>query len=153
MTACASFLCDHCKLPGRCCTGFTLNHHAVRPEASDLEVLAFLATVVTSNDPRDGMPLVGTTKGSTNIMIGLPFMPLSNTEGYRRFWCFNLDVTTGRCGDYENRPALCRHFEPGTDELCAMWVESPPLPVWDAGKRVDKTHCDVSNVAVDTSEH
>lgn len=24
----------------------------------------------------------------------------------------------GRCGDYENRPALCRSFEPQSEALC-----------------------------------
>lgn len=38
------------------------------------------------------------------------------------FWsCKNL-TPEGRCGDYENRPELCRTYEPGQDLLCVEYV-------------------------------
>jgi len=52
--------------------------------------------------------------------IGLPFIPeVVNEHGY---WIFNCPVLgpDGRCGDYENRPATCRSYEPGVDALCVL---------------------------------
>ena len=40
--------------------------------------------------------------------------------GYVTFNCVNL-TKDGRCGDYENRPWLCRVFEPGEGPLCVHW--------------------------------
>jgi hypothetical protein len=34
----------------------------------------------------------------------------------------------GRCGDYGNRPHLCREFAAGSDPLCTMFGKAcPPL--------------------------
>ena len=40
--------------------------------------------------------------------------------------CDNLGPD-GLCRDYENRPDLCRKFEPGTDALCILSC-GPPTP-------------------------
>jgi Fe-S-cluster containining protein len=62
-----------------------------------------------------------------DLLIGLPFMPLyKRPMGVWRFWCPVLDIKTGRCGDYENRPALCKSYRAGSDTLCAMHVPAPP---------------------------
>lgn len=62
----------------------------------------------------------------------LPFIPLDTyastaadaMPGYVgiRWQCKNL-TPEGRCGDYENRPNLCRIYEPGEDRLCAVYIE------------------------------
>lgn len=107
MTACARLLCDNCKRPGACCCGFDINHSDLNSLQTPLEVMVEMAT------------------------RGLPFMPLlRRTAGIPnaewavwRFWCPILDLQTGRCGDYANRPALCRTYESGSDRLCSMWNE------------------------------
>ena len=63
-----------------------------------------------------------------HVMVGLPFMPLmTRPDGRWLLWCPVLG-RDGRCTDYENRPALCRSFEAGSDPLCAMHHPSPTRP-------------------------
>jgi Fe-S-cluster containining protein len=54
---------------------------------------------------------------------GLPFLPLMKFQGegamYWQWWCPKL-TRDGRCGDYENRPKLCRDYQAGDDRLCAL---------------------------------
>lgn len=57
---------------------------------------------------------------------GLPFIPVAVREGYWVFTCPLLDWQTGRCTEYETRPALCRNYEPKSDPLCAEYVAPPP---------------------------
>lgn len=135
MSACSTLLCDNCKLPGRCCTGFDLNFRPLNKCQTALEVLVFLATIVTSENAVARLQSEKkSTRGNSHLpqtQIGLPFMPLYKRKvegidggGVWRFWCPNLDISTGRCGDYENRPGLCRLYRAGSDPLCAMWA--PP---------------------------
>jgi Fe-S-cluster containining protein len=56
---------------------------------------------------------------------GLPFIPYKVVEGYWLFACTKLDFKTGRCRDYENRPKMCREYQPLSDPLCAMYVVPP----------------------------
>ena len=134
--ACASLLCDNCIKPGRCCTGFGFGIDWPDAETA-LEALVFLATVMS------GMTACGMTWGrkavagketpvslDSSVMIGLPFMPFIRkpvgSVWIWDFWCPVLGLD-GRCSGYDDRPALCRKFEAGSDPLCAMWVEPPPL--------------------------
>lgn len=111
--ACASLICDNCRLPGRCCTGFGLNAHSLLEAKTPLHALVWLATAYT-----------GAVSGRT--MLGLPFLPLwkEPRNGVWRFWC-PLLTREGRCSDYENRPLLCRDYAPGSDQICAMHVPAP----------------------------
>lgn len=62
--------------------------------------------------------------------IGFPFVPFFVGEHNSwRLWCPNL-TREGRCGDYENRPRLCRSFQAGSDPLCIMhgMIEPPAAP-------------------------
>ncbi len=118
MTACGALLCDHCRQPGRCCSGFGLNltMRRVRIEPGDeitgLHVLVMLATAV-HQDCRH------------QPTIGVPFMPLYELKpGHWRYWCPLLGAD-GRCTDYENRPRLCADFTAGTDALCAEYRPEP----------------------------
>jgi Fe-S-cluster containining protein len=102
-------LCDTCAQPGRCCSGFMLNGGSWPPaesRATALEVLGELASI-SMDEPKE---------------LGLPFLPLYRrpNDGSWLFWCPNLDLA-GRCGDYENRPHLCRSLEPASDRLCIYW--------------------------------
>lgn len=95
--------CDRCYSPGACCKR------------------VFLSTL-------DGEPL---TVWEGDEASQLPFVPAEkwgswvDAESGRTFaaylWnCSNLRPD-GRCGDYENRPDLCRRFEPGSTSLCVHW--------------------------------
>jgi len=100
-------LCDRCRSPGRCCTGLALSATGAGPDwmrgRHSLEVYAALATAWHGEGK-----------------LGLPFLPLMRREdGTWRFWCPVLG-RDGRCGDYANRPDLCRAYEAGSDRLCAM---------------------------------
>lgn len=104
--------CDTCRNPGRCCFGFYLHSASVQAAETPLEVLVELATVF-HDDEWMGYQ-------------GLPFMPLYKTSvGHWLLWCPRLG-RDGRCNDYENRPKLCRTYEPGSDRLCAEYTPPPP---------------------------
>jgi hypothetical protein len=100
-------LCDICTSPGRCCTDLALS-------GGD-KVRGFL------ND-RDM-----TRERVEEVLIAhnLPFKPLreeQKSDGMVwRFTCPKL-TPEGRCGDYENRPNLCRDYQPGEDGLCVYYV-------------------------------
>lgn len=105
-------LCDTCRIPGKCCFGMELNGGSFGRGMTALEVLAALSTLHLHRDTKNE------AMGST---IGLPLIPLyRRPNGNWRFWCPNLG-RDGRCQDYENRPALCRDFEPASDQLCLYW--------------------------------
>lgn len=99
-------LCDTCRKPGHCCTMFTLNiyeraegWHAGMQRQLDRYGLSFIKPVAPS-------------------VIGL-HIQRDNPEGRMNgfFSCTRLGAD-GRCSDYENRPELCRIYEPGSDSLC-----------------------------------
>ena len=105
-------LCDTCRKPGACCSGFVL----FRGESTNL--LTFWDT-----DTRD--EIVAQLRG-----MGLPFMPLAKNETWLdpegkpySAWtvrCPWLD-SAGRCGHYEERPQLCRDYTAGSSPLCVEW--------------------------------
>lgn len=99
-------LCDKCYAPGQCCKRLRLYREG---NAS----LTFWLDEPTEKQLD---------------ALGLPFKPTEqigewlDEESGRRygeflFTCPRL-LPNGRCGDYENRPDLCRRFEPGADPLC-----------------------------------
>jgi Fe-S-cluster containining protein len=110
MTACGALLCDHCRNPGRCCSGFGLNLEANEDDTA-LHLLVKLESV-----------LHGDCQGRP--MLGAPFMPLYRAADRWRFWCPLLGAD-GRCTDYANRPRLCSDFTAGTDALCAEYRPEP----------------------------
>jgi Fe-S-cluster containining protein len=104
-------------MPGRCCSGFNLG----RKDGTFLEQLVWLATIQTSLDERGVSRSGEPGESDTHAMVGLPFLPLfQHSCGDWMFWCPLLDIKTGRCSDYENRPALCRSYKAGSDYLCIM---------------------------------
>jgi Fe-S-cluster containining protein len=130
MTACSGLACDNRPKPGRCCTGLGLGGFAWGKHP--LEALIAAATVVTANFGDQAVDAESIVGGDMrNIQIGLPFLPFHRLEnGHWRWWCFNL-TPAGRCGDYENRPALCHTFQPASDPLCAMFVPRPDANVYE----------------------
>ena len=98
-------LCENCGDPGRCCKDIKLTRKAFGG-ITKLECLVILATI-EHPDPH-------------MLNTGLPFLPEYVGEDEQwRFSCPRLRED-GRCGDYENRPNLCRTFVPGAHHPCVM---------------------------------
>lgn len=101
--------CETCPVPGHCCRFLTLGYlaeHAETVEEAEREIAKFNA-------------------GPSREYNGfLPFRPLFKaSDGTWRWWCPNLNLTSGRCDDYENRPYACSSYQPGTDRLCVLFEE------------------------------
>lgn len=68
---------------------------------------------------------------AADVWLGLPFLPLyKSPSGEWRYWCQHL-TREGRCGIYDQRPAVCRAYEPGSDRGLCGAMYSP-----EAGKRL-----------------
>ncbi len=104
--------CDSCSDPGRCCRQFYL---ATRENGT-----AEVRTGTTRDEARRQMEAKG-----------WPFEPLDHRpfemDGQWidawTFFCTKL-LPNGRCGVYEDRPQLCRDYEPGSDALCVYYGRS-----------------------------
>lgn len=100
-------LCDSCYAPGACCKHFTLFGRA---------------------EPGDrGLPLDEGNAARAIAYHGLPFEVIADAGGAVR--CSRL-LPSGRCGDYENRPQMCRDLEPGLDPLCVHWRGAEGSEPW-----------------------
>lgn len=75
------------------------------------------------------LPLEVYAKLASSYWNAQPLMPLYQrvSDGCWYFWCPEL-TREGRCGDYPNRPDLCRSYEPMSDRLCVM---GPPKSRWE----------------------
>lgn len=106
-------LCNACRQPGACCSGFQLNGGAFGRGLSHLELLIKLGTIVATRPPQGA-----TNPNNDGDDFGLPFLPFYRaSDGAWRFWCPNLGLD-GRCTDYDHRPHLCANFEAGSNVLC-----------------------------------
>lgn len=105
--------CDACSDPGYCCKRLMLG--GVTEEAFPSKLEALVISAAWPFEP-----------------TGLPFLPVTVVSGIWLFTCPVLDWDTGRCSDYENRPSLCRNYQPKSDALCAMYVR--PTTSTEAGE-------------------
>ncbi len=106
-------VCDTCRNPGRCCTGFSLGGATFPKGETMLDAMIALASCIIHDvHERAIVP---------------PFLPLRRIDWERdgdpdhvwSLWCPLL--VNGRCSDYENRPMLCKTYRPRQDGLCAMY--------------------------------
>jgi Fe-S-cluster containining protein len=107
--------CLACPRPGECCKGFALSTAA--------------GAVTFWKHEGIGGPLAYVAQH------GLPFVPIKphandwrdhNTGFLYDSWhwgCSNL-LPDGRCGDYPNRPKVCRDYTPLQDRMCALYPEN-----------------------------
>jgi len=105
--------CDTCSSPGACCKDFALNvglfdKDSWKDDAAKKMVhhkLPFipLRLAVEGNETAGGPSEID---GRVSIRFSCP-----------------LVTPEGLCGDYENRPQLCKDYQPLSDRLCAMYVE------------------------------
>lgn len=97
-------LCDTCPQPGHCCKSIHLSGGGLPTGSADkqtaLEALVEMA--------KRALPFVASEKRE--------YWP-----GHLSWWytCPLLD-NEGRCSDYENRPDLCREYQPLEDGLCVL---------------------------------
>jgi Fe-S-cluster containining protein len=98
--------CDTCRSPGSCCNGLVLNRH------------------FSSENWRDEAREFVNKYGIHYLVPVRPHAPSNDgTSTAVMFDCTRLGVD-GRCTDYENRPELCRIYEPASDRLCAEYVHT-----------------------------
>lgn len=103
-------LCDRCYMPGACCRHLIFSRPGRGSEtfwldgSEDLQ----LASIIGPH-PFKVAEVLSRDSGLDGIEYGSV-----------RWSCRNL-TDSGRCGDYDNRPALCRDFEAGSDALCVHW--------------------------------
>lgn len=107
-------LCDGCFAPGQCCR--RIRFYGGGELAFDLSepIEDQIRSRMHADDADRLMPFrpVGEAR---NVRV-----VESTRTGSFTFTCVNLQPS-GRCGDYENRPWLCRVFEPGSDALCVHY--------------------------------
>lgn len=108
-------LCDQCYSPGACCK-------TIQFIKNDEWLTHWV------DDPlwnvRDE-PYTQMTDGETPSVLASFREPLLSDEtgrqyGYAEFVCTKL-LPNGRCGIYQDRPQLCKSFEPGSTELCVHY--------------------------------
>lgn len=101
-------ICDRCTDPGHCCRRLKLygNDFEV-PYAYDEASAAEEIILMDELEYR-------------NFGFRIPFVPYTQIDGVVLFMCPKLG-NDGRCTDYENRPRICREYQPATgDDLCVM---------------------------------
>lgn len=104
-------LCDTCSNPGSCCRGFMISSHWFPVDGWEELAKDFLH--------KNGVPFFQPIKAVT----------IDKSRCKVACDCTLLDEN-GRCSDYENRPAVCRNYEPASDQLCCEWKgeREPAIP-------------------------
>jgi len=117
-------LCAVCRQPGHCCTNIKVNATWWDDEPLADQTLRVLGVVMT------GRP------------TGERFVDhkTERTYGDYALDCTQLQVD-GRCGIYDDRPYMCKHYPPGHDPLCVMHIRPPKLIASDA-----EVVCDSENI-------
>lgn len=109
-------ICDTCHSPGSCCKRITISR------ATGQELTFWmdepLEEQITAQMPEP-------FNGFTPLEVKEEWIdPLTlRPVGYVFWQCDNL-LPNGRCSVYENRPELCRNYQPKSDKLC-VYYEGP----------------------------
>lgn len=115
--------CDTCAAPGACCRDMAIS--------SDADFGAFYVSqwpheaVATLAAKLPGHPFIPLRLEMVDPSEARHYADAEGPYGIGHWSCTRL-TPEGRCGDYDNRPALCRSYEPLSDRLCVMYV--PPDP-------------------------
>lgn len=105
-------LCDQCYAPGACCRGFSLSGvDGGKTYWIDAGLEGVLEQLRAAGLP-DFTPTVEVDRWVDEES--------GREYAYFKFACRAL-MPDGRCGNYENRPELCRTYEPGSDPICVHW--------------------------------
>lgn len=99
-------ICESCRIKGNCCKGFMLNFIINKSENWEEELNSWLKV------------------NETEFLIPrrAPYNDTEKTLGFR-FDC-SLLGEDGLCKDYENRPDMCKLYQPQEDALCCEYVHS-----------------------------
>jgi hypothetical protein len=109
-------LCMICPKPGMCCQQFCLNGGSFpKPDNEVIEQASLEFEIM--ND----FLLIQKDESAPGVIEHLPFIPFYRTKEPHPAWrvfCPKIDIKSGRCNDYENRPTACRVYQPGDDAMC-----------------------------------
>ena len=109
-------LCDACYRPGTCCKeirfygGHRNGEHTFWLDENIEQQVSGQDPENLSNHPFEVLKV---DEKFTDKKTGREY-------GTVVFKCKNL-TAEGRCGDYENRPLLCKSYEPRSDNLCVHY--------------------------------
>ena len=110
--------CDTCRDPGYCCRNFTLNvvFPAEMPRAEVQKHIDEGTDPWDGPDYADGEP----TPFMHPIRISSRYIHKGEKKPHGVTWGFSCDRLghDGRCMQYEDRPQVCRGYEPKSDLLC-----------------------------------
>ena len=109
-------ICDTCRDPGYCCRDFTIN--VVFP--ADMPRAEVQKHISEGTDPWDGSRDGELTPFMHPARIARRHAYRGQHKPHGVTWAFNCDRLgkDGRCMQYEDRPTICRSYEPKTDLLC-----------------------------------
>lgn len=147
-------LCDRCMKPGHCCENIKFFSSAAGRNGLSFWADSIESTVTDSLHQEDkdaGRPMPFRVKEITGRWTVAEGEEEAGREYVTAtFSCINLQPD-GRCGDYENRPWLCRFFKSGIDWPCIHYGFSAegeaddlvPLPEdFDIGLLISETIMD-----------
>lgn len=114
--------CEECRDPGACCRAIPISQrfpvdmsreHVAMYTAEGMDAF----TGVVNAEP---MPMMKPLRIVSRISKRGAHKPHMVT------WLFECENLTpeGRCGNYDNRPKMCRVFEPGSSTLCVEYTGS-----------------------------
>jgi hypothetical protein len=113
-------LCDTCRQPGSCCSGFVLSDPKGEVTHWDCATRDEINADILA---RSGWPFKATAIRSrwTDAATGQPY----NT------WYFGCPLLggDGRCTVYETRPQLCRDYAAGSSPLCVEHQPGVTVPL------------------------
>lgn len=110
-------VCDSCRRPGHCCTWIYIQGREYDGkvwEGDDWKEISMRGLNEAMGQDHPFEPL-------EYRQIPAEMRECFTPYGYVYWSCKNL-TPEGRCGDYENRPQLCRNYEPKQDALCIEHV-------------------------------
>ncbi len=118
-------LCDRCTKPGACCNdlvicGPTWPGGTVWADGWREQAIENLEKVIPIHP---FIPL------RLRLVEGDERDPRATAPYGMVHWACKNIQPDGRCGDYENRPQLCRNYEPASDRLCVMYVPPADTPI------------------------
>lgn len=111
-------LCDTCPRPGACCHGFPLSRSL--PIAEGVGAAIGLCA-------KEGLPFYPIGTFDDDPKYRGAHWPVPDGEQIWTFACTNL-TAEGRCGDYENRPLLCRIYTPLSHGCALHYSRFLPAP-------------------------
>lgn len=114
--------CDRCYAPGQCCRSLNLFGGRTYPDDPPLapgtnEVRFTRANAVAEID--------ATLKGQGLEMLAAVKIhaakPHDGVDMVTASFACSWLLPSGRCGGYEDRPTMCRVYEPEVDQLCVHY--------------------------------